>query len=95
MGVFAIRNLNNDKVLIHYSTDMKSKWNRHRTELNSGSHRNKQLQHDLTVLGANQFTFEVLSELKEPEEKEIIYKAKLKTLVEMIIKEHTSLIQYA
>ena len=95
MGVFAIRNLSNEKVLIDYSTDMKSKWNRHRTELNFGSHRNKQLQHDWTELSADQFTFEVLSELKESEENQVNYKAELKTLVEMVIEEQTSLIQYA
>ena len=95
MGVFAIRNLSNDKVLIDYSTDMKSKWIRHRTELNFGSHRNKQLQHDWTELGADQFTFEVLSELKESKEKQVNYKAELKTLVEMVIEEHTSSKQYA
>ncbi|WP_298285069.1 hypothetical protein [uncultured Lutibacter sp.] len=44
MGVFQIKNLNTNKVLIDSSIDMVFKWNRHKMELKFGNHRNKKLQ---------------------------------------------------
>ncbi|MFD0761644.1 hypothetical protein ACFQZW_06080 [Lutibacter aestuarii] len=44
MGVFQIKNLNTNKVLIDSSIDMVFKWNRHKMELKFGTHRNKKLQ---------------------------------------------------
>jgi len=94
MGVFAIRNLTNDKVLIDHSTNMQSKWNRHRTELKFGSHRNRALQRDWKDLGEQQFVFEILSELKEDKDQTMNYKAELKTLQEMVLEEHPTLQSY-
>ncbi|MBN2614892.1 MAG: GIY-YIG nuclease family protein [Bacteroidales bacterium] len=86
MGVFQIRNLSNDKVLIDNSTDMVSKWNRHQMELKFGSHKNQDLQKDWNNTGTDNFVFEVLSELK-PDEKIISYPKELKSLQERVIEE--------
>lgn len=87
MGVFQIRNIKNNKVLIDHSIDMKSKWNRHKIELKFGIHRNGGFQKDWNEYGEENFVFEVLSELKKKEEQNINYKKELKTLQEMITEE--------
>ncbi len=87
MGVFQIRNLINNKVLIDSGVDMKAKWNRHKTELRFGSHRNKLLQKEWNEYGENNFVFEVLSELEKKDEPHINYPKELKLLQEMVIAE--------
>ncbi len=68
MGVFRIRNIVNGKILIDSSTNMNSKWNRHKTELRFGTHRNSELQKDWKQFGEENFIFEIVSELKQLEE---------------------------
>jgi hypothetical protein len=85
MGVFQIRNLSNNKVLIDNSTDMLSKWNRHQMELRFGSHKSRELQNDWNESGADNFVFEVLSELKSDDENITNYPKELKSLQEMVI----------
>lgn len=85
MGVFQIKNIRNEKVLIDFSTDMESKWNRHITELKFGSHRNIMLQLDWNEHGIDNFRFEILSELEENDN--IDYQTELKVLKNMIIEE--------
>jgi len=87
MGVFQIKNISNNKVLIDNSIDMMSKWNRHQMELKFGTHRNKTLQKDWNENGEDNFVFEVLSELKSKDEENISYKKELKTLQEIVIEE--------
>lgn len=86
MGVFQIRNLTNNKVLIDNSSDMLSKWNRHQMELKFGSHKNQFLQKDWNESGADNFVFEVLSELK-PDDKITNYPKELQSLQEMVLDE--------
>ena len=85
MGVFRIRNLSTNRILIDYSTDMPSKWNRHRTELRFGGHRNRALQKDWNDLGEDNFVFEVLSELEHTDDPVNDYTKELKTLLEMVL----------
>ncbi|WP_273273272.1 GIY-YIG nuclease family protein [Maribacter polysiphoniae] len=87
MGVFQVKNLSNNKVLIDHSIDMESKWNRHKMELKFGKHRNKNLQKDWNEFGEANFVFEVLSELKPNEEEHSNYNTELKSLQEMVIHE--------
>ena len=87
MGVFQIKNKVNNKVLVDSSTDMLSKWNRHKAELKFGNHRNRSLQKDWKEYGEENFVFEVLSELKHNNEGNVNYKAELKVLEEMVIEE--------
>lgn len=87
MGVFQIRNLSNNKILIDNSVDMLSKWNRHKMELNFGGHRNLALQKDWSEKGEENFIFEVLSELKSKDEENVNYNKELKILQKMVIEE--------
>ncbi len=87
MGVFQIKNISNNKVLIDNSIDMKSKWNRHKMELKFGNHRNRTFQKDWNDYGEDNFVFEVLSELKKNDEENINYNKELKTLENMVIEE--------
>lgn len=87
MGVFQVRNVVNNKVLIDSSTDMNSKWNRHKTELRFGSHRNKALQEDWNKNGEKGFSFEILSELKRENEEGINDQKELRELMEIIIED--------
>jgi len=87
MGVFQIKNIENNKVLIDHSIDMESKWNRHKIELKFGNHRNRSLQKDWNEYGEESFVFEVLSELKKREEENINYNKELKTLQDLVIEE--------
>jgi ribosomal protein S18 len=87
MGVFQIKNIANNKVLIDNSIDMVSKWNRHKMELKFGNHRNRTFQKDWNDYGENNFVFEVLSELKKNDEEDINYNKVLETLKTMVTEE--------
>jgi len=87
MGVFQIKNIKNNKVLIDYSIDMESKWNRHKMELKFGKHRNIDFQKDWNEYGEENFIFEVLSKLKKNEEENTNYNKELKILKDMVIEE--------
>ncbi len=87
MGVFQVKNIKNNKVLIDNSIDMESKWNRHKMELKFGNHRNRQLQKDWNAYGETNFVFEVVSELKENDGQNINYIKELKDLQDMIVEE--------
>lgn len=63
MGAFQIRNLSNGKLLIGCSANLSAIWNRHRFQLNMGSHRNTLLQKEWNTYKAENFIFEVLEEL--------------------------------
>jgi hypothetical protein len=67
IGVFQIKNQINNKVMLDSSVNITAKCNRHRIELNLGSHINKDLQKDWIIHGEDNFTFEILSELKHKE----------------------------
>lgn len=86
-GVFQVQNKVNGKVLIEGATNMSSKWNRHRTELRFGSHRNQQLQKDWNEAGEENFVFSVLSELKIKEGEALNLNEEVKLLREMVEEE--------
>ncbi|MBO0343576.1 MAG: GIY-YIG nuclease family protein [Bacteroidota bacterium] len=87
MGVFQIKNISNNRVFIDNSLDMESKWNRHKMELKFGNHRNKDLQTDWNMYGEENFTFEVLSELKIEEGVKINCNSELNTLQDIVVLE--------
>jgi hypothetical protein len=71
MGVFAVRNLVNGKVLVGASLNLPGALNRLRFELSTRIHRNTPaLQEDWDRLGAEAFAFEVLDVLEPPKEPE-------------------------
>jgi len=87
MGVFQIRNRLNDKIFVDSSSNMNSKWNRHKMELKFGNHRNTELQNDWTSLGENNFVFEILSDLEQKDDDSINYSKELTLLEEMLFDE--------
>ena len=87
IGVFQIKNEQNGKLLIGGSTDLRAIWNRNKTELNFGSHRNKNLQTDWNTFGENAFTFTILSEIEQKEGEKVDYPKQVKTLEGMFIEE--------
>ena len=87
MGVFQIKNLVSERTWIEGSTNMDAKWNRHRTELRFGSHRNKELQEDWSRLGEEQFEYSVLAELAYSEKPDVDYVQETKILLDMVLEE--------
>jgi hypothetical protein len=64
MGVFAIRNTANGKVLVGSAKNLPGVLNRHRFQLRLGSHPNRELQREWNELGEASFAFEVLDGLE-------------------------------
>ena len=77
MGIYQIRNMVNDKLLIGAALDLQGILNRHKFELRMGSHRNKILQAEWNEFGSECFAFEILDELTPKEELNHDYKADL------------------
>jgi GIY-YIG catalytic domain len=73
IGVFQIRNLANEKVFVGASTNLPGLLNRHRFELQMGSHKNAALQADWNQFGADGFAFEILDELKPKDDPQADY----------------------
>lgn len=63
MGIFQIRNLVNEKILVVGALNLPGIINRHQFELRAGSHKNRELQADWSELGGDRFIFEILDEL--------------------------------
>jgi len=63
MGVYQIRNLVNDKVLVGATLNLPGILNRHKFQLKMGNHQNQTLQAEWQEFGAESFAFEILDEL--------------------------------
>lgn len=87
IGVFQVRNTVNGKVFIEGSVNLDKIWNRHRAELNFGSHANAGLQADWKTFGEDNFVYEILDEIKQDETKNIDYGKEVKQLEKMYIDE--------
>lgn len=87
IGVFQIRNTENNKIYIESSTNLIAIWNRHKFQLKSGLHPNPYLQKEWTEFGEENFTYEILSEIKQDETKTIDYSKEAKQLEIMFIEE--------
>ncbi|HRX52291.1 MAG TPA: metalloregulator ArsR/SmtB family transcription factor [Candidatus Krumholzibacteria bacterium] len=59
-GVYAVRNERTGRVLLGSARNLHGPLNRHRAQLDFGSHPNKALQKDWRELGADAFAFEIL-----------------------------------
>jgi hypothetical protein len=69
MGVYQIRNIVNEKILIGAALNIPGIFNRHKFQLGLGTHRNKALQAEWNEFGGESFAFEILDEIapdKEP-----------------------------
>ena len=87
MGVYRIKNSQNDTVFIGFATDLEAKFNRHKAELKFGSHRNKELQTIWNSLGESAFEFEILDVLKRDENDQTDVNEELQILTEMWIQQ--------
>jgi len=87
MGVFIISSSYNSKCYVEKATDLKSKMNRARFQLEFGNHPNKELQKEWKEGGEKQFTIEVLEKLGyDKDESKTDYTEEL-AILEMIWKE--------
>ena len=86
IGVFQIRNLINGKIFIS-SLDLLASWNSQRFQLNAGLHQNSRLQKEWNDFGANNFVYEIVSELKQDAESTLNYnKLPRSRAVEILLK---------
>jgi group I intron endonuclease len=67
MGVYQIRNIVNDKVLIGSALDLPGILNRHKFQLKMGNHSNGALQAEWNEFGGENFAFEILDEITPKE----------------------------
>jgi len=67
-GVFQIRNSANGKLLLGSSLNIEGWSNRHRFQLTAGMHPNEKLQKEWNEYGPGNFVFEVLEEVKVPDD---------------------------
>jgi len=67
MGVYQIRNIVNEKVLIGSSLNLPGIFNRHKSQLKMGNHPNRALQAEWNEFGDESFAFEILDELTPKE----------------------------
>lgn len=86
-GVFQIRNRVNGKVYVEGSVNLDKIWNRHRTELAIGGHRNTELQQDWNRYGEEQFAFEIIGELTVDQQTDEELKKEVKLLEKMYVEE--------
>jgi hypothetical protein len=87
IGVFQIRNTVNEKIFIDSSVNLDAIWNRHRSELNAGGHRNEALQAEWNQFGADQFSYEILSEIRQDDDSKADYPKEAQKLAELFIDE--------
>jgi hypothetical protein len=87
IGVFQIKNKTNGRVFVESSMNLDKIYNRHRVELNFGTHRNADLQQDWTRLGEENFTYEIIAELDQDDSKKIDYKKELAVLEQLCFEE--------
>lgn len=64
IGIFAIRNLVNDKLFIGKSENIAGIFNRIQFQLKANCHNQKDLQADWNELGSEKFEFEILEQLE-------------------------------
>ncbi|SFL35906.1 group I intron endonuclease [Paenibacillus sp. 1_12] len=65
MGIYQIRNTENDKIYIGSSRNLDGRWNRHQFELSMGMERNKAFEKEWEKMGKEEFVFETLELLEE------------------------------
>lgn len=74
-GIYAIKNLVNNKVYIGQAIDINKRWREHLSSLLNNKHYNKHLQKSWNKYGKKNFTFEIIEECEEDKlnEKETEY----------------------
>jgi len=83
MGVYQITNLVNGKIFVGSSKNLRGKFNSYKFQLKQGSHMNRELQRDYTLLGEENFSFTVVDYLEPKEGTEYDYTKDLAVLEDM------------
>jgi hypothetical protein len=84
IGIFQIRNLQNNKLFLKTSTDLDRAFNSDQFQLKLGSHKNTELQNDWNTFGSDNFEFGFCDEFKSEETAtELEIKTDLKELLEL------------
>jgi hypothetical protein len=86
-GVFQIKNHRNGKVFLGSSLNIEGPLNAHEFMLSSGSHRNRALQADYKLHGAEAFTFDVLGVVEIKDEPGFNISDELEVLEELWLEE--------
>lgn len=81
MGILQIQNMKNGKRYIVSSVNLEGMMNREKFMLNMGDHPNMELQQDWKELGSEQFSFEILDQIK-PKDDQVMDRQKLKKVKE-------------
>ena len=87
MGVFRIKNNINHKIYIGSSADLIAVWNSQRFQLEAGLHSCAALQADWKTFGPENFTYEIIDEIKPKDEVQADYTKDIKALEELILEE--------
>ena len=90
MGVYSIKNLEDKRIFIGFSTDLNAIINRHKTELKFKNHRNRELQEMWNSMDENCIKFEVLDGLDPEEKSQAEIREELRTLTDMWIQKLAS-----
>ncbi len=80
MGVFQIRNTQNEKIFVDSSINVPGKINRLRFQLNAGVHKDKGLQTEWNEFGESAFEFEILEPVEPRDDPNYDYAGDLKIL---------------
>jgi hypothetical protein len=87
MGVYAIRNLVDGRILLGASPDVDGALNRHRFELDHKGHRDRELLRDWLRLGPQGFRFEIVDTVKLRDDPAFDAEAELAALLALWIEE--------
>ena len=87
MGAFRVTNKANGKVFIGSSPDLAAIWYAQKLQLGMGIHPNKELQKDWNHFGSENFTFEILEELKNSDDTKTDFSKEVKALEDLLIEE--------
>lgn len=82
-GIIQIKNQINGKIYIETSPNLDGAFNKHKAQLKFGSHRNKNLQQDWNEFGPENYSFEILEQLKPNEDIAYNFADDLKILEEI------------
>lgn len=89
LGVFLIRNTISNKIFLASGQNLAGIMNRHKFELQHGSHTNKDLQADWNELGASGFAFEVVEQMEPPSVENFDAKKELRFMEDLWLAELT------
>jgi len=81
LGIIALRHLPSGYALLERSRNAPGALNRHRFELNLGTHRNARLQADWRRDGAASFRFDIIDSVKLPDDPAFDAEAELDALL--------------